>query len=180
MSVVLETDRLGKRYRRRWALTDCTLAIPAGRVVGLVGPNGAGKSTLLNLAAGLLIPSVGTIDVLGAPPAVDSVHLGRVGFVAQDAPTYSSLSVGEHLRLGARLNSKWDGDGARQRVAQLGLGFKERAGSCRAGSAPNSHLRSRSPNSLNCSSSMSPSQVWTHWRGESSCSTSWRLSRRPV
>jgi len=98
-----------------------------------VGPNGAGKSTLLNLAAGLLIPSVGTIDVLGAPPAVDSVHLGRVGFVAQDAPTYSSLTVGEHFKLGARLNSTWDGDGARQRVAQLGLGLKERAGKLSGG-----------------------------------------------
>jgi len=43
MSAVVEASGLGKRYRRRWALADCTLAIPAGRVVGLVGPNGAGK-----------------------------------------------------------------------------------------------------------------------------------------
>jgi ABC-2 type transport system ATP-binding protein len=47
---VLEAEGLGKRYGRRWALSDCTLAIPAGRVTGLVGPNGAGKTTLLNLA----------------------------------------------------------------------------------------------------------------------------------
>ena len=37
MTTVLETSGLGKRYRRRWALSDCTLAIPAGHVVGLVG-----------------------------------------------------------------------------------------------------------------------------------------------
>ncbi len=42
MSVVIETSELGKRYRRQWALTDCTLSIPAGHVVGLVGPHGAG------------------------------------------------------------------------------------------------------------------------------------------
>jgi ABC-2 type transport system ATP-binding protein len=46
VNAVVEARGLGKRYGRRWALTDCTLAIPPGRVVGLVGPNGAGKTTL--------------------------------------------------------------------------------------------------------------------------------------
>ena len=40
------TTSLGKRYGRRWALRERTLAIPEGRVVGLVGANGAGKTTL--------------------------------------------------------------------------------------------------------------------------------------
>ena len=68
MSAVIEAAGLGKRYRRKWALADCTLSIPAGNVVGLVGPNGAGKTTLLNLAVGLLAPDAGTIQVLGGPP----------------------------------------------------------------------------------------------------------------
>ena len=59
---------LGKRYGRHWALSECTLSIPAGRVVGLVGPNGAGKSTLIGLMTGLLGPSTGSIEVLGGPP----------------------------------------------------------------------------------------------------------------
>ena len=63
MTPVLEAAGLGKRYGRRWALRDCTLAIPAGRVVGLVGPNGAGKTTLLSLAVGLLTPTAGSITV---------------------------------------------------------------------------------------------------------------------
>lgn len=46
MTAVIEARGLGKRYRNRWALTDCTLSVPAGRVVGLVGPNGAGKTTV--------------------------------------------------------------------------------------------------------------------------------------
>src|ERR1700712_5198816 len=99
MSSVLQATGLGRRYRRKWALSDCTLEIPSGRVVGLVGPNGAGKSTLLNLAAGLLAPSAGTIEVLGAVPASDRTAFGRVGFVAQDTPTYSALTVADHLRL---------------------------------------------------------------------------------
>src|ERR1039458_6515620 len=67
MTAVLETQGLGKRYRRLWARADCTLSVPAGHVMGLVGPNGAGKTTLLNLAAGLLAPTTGTIGVLGGP-----------------------------------------------------------------------------------------------------------------
>ena len=82
------------------ALSDCTLAIPSGHVVGLVGPNGAGKTTLLHLAVGLLSPSAGAISVLGRPPAADAAQLGRVGFVAQDTPTYARLRVADHLRLG--------------------------------------------------------------------------------
>ena len=68
-TAAIEASGLGKRYGRRRALTDCTLAVPAGRVTGLVGPNGAGKTTLLQLAAGLLDPTAGEIRVLGERPA---------------------------------------------------------------------------------------------------------------
>ena len=86
MTNVLQTSGLGKKYGRRWALRDCTLSIPEGKVVGLVGPNGAGKTTLLHLAVGLLAPTAGTITVLGGHPADGPYQLGRIGFVAQDTP----------------------------------------------------------------------------------------------
>lgn len=57
MIQALETEHLGKRYGRKWALRDCNLQIPPGCVTGLVGPNGAGKTTLLHLAMGLLMPT---------------------------------------------------------------------------------------------------------------------------
>src|SRR5260221_772296 len=91
LTAVLQTRGLGKRYGRRWALTDCTLSIPPGHVVGLVGPNGAGKTTLLNLAVGLLAPTTGTIEVLGGPAPASPAQLARVGFLAQDAPVYAAL-----------------------------------------------------------------------------------------
>jgi ABC-2 type transport system ATP-binding protein len=56
---VIESCGLGKRYRRTWALRDCTLAIPGGHVAALVGPNGAGKTTLLHLSVGLTTPTAG-------------------------------------------------------------------------------------------------------------------------
>ena len=68
MNAAIQASGLGKQYRRAWALRDCTLAIPEGRVAGLVGPNGAGKTTLLRLAAGMLTPTLGTITVLGQRP----------------------------------------------------------------------------------------------------------------
>lgn len=121
MSAVLEANGLGKRYGRTWALADCTLRIPSGHVVGLVGPNGAGKSTLLNLAVGLLKPTSGKLAVLGSPPTDDADHLGRLGFVAQDTPTYAALSVADHLELGAHANPRWDRQAAEARITQLGL-----------------------------------------------------------
>jgi ABC-2 type transport system ATP-binding protein len=128
VSTVLGAHGLGKRYGRRWALRDCTLSVPAGRVVGLVGPNGAGKTTLLNLAVGLLAASAGTLEVLGSEPAAGVEQLGRVGFVAQETPLYATLTVADHLRLGAWLNPGWDASLARQRVEKLGLDPRQRAG----------------------------------------------------
>ncbi|GAA1555745.1 ABC transporter ATP-binding protein [Dactylosporangium maewongense] len=121
----LETEGLTRRYGRRTALADCTLRVPPGRVVGLVGPNGAGKSTLLQLACGLIAPTSGAVQVLGARPGT---RLDRVGFVAQDTPVYATLTVAEHLRLGARLNPGWDAAFAQRRVGALGLDPKQRAG----------------------------------------------------
>jgi len=84
---IIQTSGLGKAYGRTWALRDCTLTIPEGRVVGLVGPNGAGKSTLLGLATGLLAPTCGTIGVLGEHPAAGPAQLARVGLSPRTPPS---------------------------------------------------------------------------------------------
>lgn len=133
MSWVLDAQGLGKRYGRRWALNDCDLQIPSGHVVGLVGPNGAGKTTLLHLAVGLLAPSAGSIEVLGRPPAADPEQLARVGFVAQDTPTYARLSIRDHLYFGAQMNPRWDDALARRRIAELDLDLAQKAGSLSGG-----------------------------------------------
>jgi ABC-2 type transport system ATP-binding protein len=133
MTAVISAQGLGKRYGRNWALSDCTLDVPAGRVVGLVGPNGAGKTTLLHLVVGLLPPTAGTIEVLGDRPAAGPAQLARVGFVAQDAPVYAGLSVEDHLRLGDRLNPGWDDALARDRIERLGLDRSQRAGKLSGG-----------------------------------------------
>lgn len=133
MRVAVESVGLGKRYRTRWALRDCTVTIPEGKVVGLVGPNGAGKTTFLHLAVGLLAPSTGAITVLGGRPGDGQAQVAKVGFVAQDTPVYGHLSVANHLRMGEYVNSSWDRELAARRVRQLGLDPGQRAGSLSGG-----------------------------------------------
>ena len=133
VSSVLETEDLTKSYRAKTALSNCTINVPQGHVVGLVGPNGSGKSTLLNIASGVLSPTSGSVRVFDSPPASSSAQLERVGFVAQDTPVYSGFSVRDHLRYGHHVNPKWDDKLARRRVEQLGLDLGQRAGKLSGG-----------------------------------------------
>lgn len=129
MSVALETTSLGKRFGQMWAVRDCTLSLPAGRVAALVGPNGAGKTTLLQLAVGLLRPTAGEARVFGLSPHTHSLEtLPRVGFVAQDHPLYRSFTVADLLMMGRRLNARWDQQMAVARLERLGIPLDKRAG----------------------------------------------------
>jgi ABC-2 type transport system ATP-binding protein len=132
-SPVVQAVGLAKRYGRRPALSDCTLDIPPGHVVGLVGPNGAGKTTLLHMAVGLLQPTAGSIEVLGEQPASGPAQLAKVGFVAQDTPTYSGLSIADHLRFGAHTNPGWDQQLAEDRITKLRLDPSQKAGKLSGG-----------------------------------------------
>jgi ABC-2 type transport system ATP-binding protein len=133
MTTALQTSGLSKRYGHRLVLADCTLSIPARHIVGLVGPNGAGKTTLLHLAVGMLAPTSGTIEVLGGRPASGPAQLAKVGFVAQDAPVYAGFTVADHLRFGAHMNPGWNAALARDRIDQLGLDHRQRAGKLSGG-----------------------------------------------
>src|SRR3954470_4062295 len=90
-------EDLGKRYGAKWALRDCSFAIPHGRVCGLVGANGAGKTTLLRMLSGLSRPTTGRAEVAGQPPRDAVEYLGEIGYLAQDVPLYRRWSVIDHL-----------------------------------------------------------------------------------
>ncbi|MFI6818863.1 ABC transporter ATP-binding protein [Nonomuraea sp. NPDC050328] len=117
MSPALEVTGLGVRYRRTWVLRDCSLAVPAGRVAALVGPNGAGKTTLMHAAVGLLRPALGSVRVTG-----------EAAFVAQDKPLYDTFTVAEMLAFGRRMNTRWDGEAAADRLAGLGIPLRRKVG----------------------------------------------------
>ncbi|MFI9599668.1 ABC transporter ATP-binding protein [Streptomyces sp. NPDC052043] len=114
----MEARGLGKRYRRGWALRDCSFRLPAGRICGLVGPNGAGKSTLLGLATQQIQPTEGELRLFGVP-AGDKAMRPRTAFLGQDKPLFKGFTVAETLRMGAELNPAWDMASA-ERIVQSG------------------------------------------------------------
>lgn len=121
----LEAYGLGMRYRRGWALRDCSFRLPAGRICGLVGPNGAGKTTLLSIAAHVLQPTNGSISLFGEAPG--SVESGRrTAFLAQEKPLFRRFTVAETLRLGRELNPGWDQRAAEDIVRAGNVPFEAR------------------------------------------------------
>ncbi|MFF5448693.1 ATP-binding cassette domain-containing protein [Streptomyces sp. NPDC012888] len=125
----LRATGLGFRFRARgdWALRDCGMTVPTGRIAALVGHNGAGKSTLLHLAAGLLRPGTGELRVLGAVPGTPEAR-DRVALLTQDKPLYPRLTVADTLRLGARLNRTWEQRTAERIVGEGGVPLTARVG----------------------------------------------------
>ncbi|MEU3733924.1 ABC transporter ATP-binding protein [Streptomyces sp. NPDC033538] len=127
----LEAHGLGMRYRRGWALKECSFRLPAGRICGLVGPNGAGKTTLLSIMAHVLEPTQGTLSVLGAAPG--SVDSGRTSFLAQEKPLFRRFTVAETLRLGQELNPGWDQRAAEDIVRAGNVPFDAKIGTLSGG-----------------------------------------------
>lgn len=112
----MRADAVSKSYGQREALKAVSFSAGEGEVVALIGPNGAGKTTLLSILAGLQPASTGSV----------SVGRGEVGWVPQQPAVYSKLSVGENLRLFARLEGVADREEVVGRMLALtGLGERE-------------------------------------------------------
>lgn len=103
--VLAAFSRVSKRYGERLALSELTLEVRPGEVLGLLGQNGAGKTTALRLLCGLLEPDTGRVEVAGKDLAQAPLEARRnLGYVPDGAPLYPQLSPLEHLRLVGRLH----------------------------------------------------------------------------
>ncbi|ONI89606.1 ABC transporter ATP-binding protein [Actinosynnema sp. ALI-1.44] len=123
---------VGKRYRTRWAVRDCSFAVPEGKVVALVGPNGAGKSTLLRMAAGLVRPTTGELRTFGTP--VDGRIHPDVSFLAQNRSLYRDLTVRELTRAVGAMNDRWSTDRVEEVLGLLaGVDHDAKVGTLSAG-----------------------------------------------
>jgi ABC-2 type transport system ATP-binding protein len=106
--VALVVNQLSKSFligkRKIQALHDVSFSVRHGVVTGLVGPDAAGKTTLMRLAAGLLVPDSGSINVLGMDAATQSLAVqGSIGYMPQRFGLYEDLTVQENLDLYADL-----------------------------------------------------------------------------
>jgi ABC-2 type transport system ATP-binding protein len=104
MPTCLHIANVTKHYGSTVAVSDFSLEVEAGEVLGLLGPNGAGKSTTLLMVAGLVRPNAGSITVFGKDVRKHFVEVaGRMGVATEMPSFYEYLTVRRNLRLQARL-----------------------------------------------------------------------------
>jgi len=104
VSALLETDRLSRRFGGLDAVSDVSVSVEEGSIVGLIGPNGAGKTTMINLVTGFLKPTSGRVvfagkDVTGERPW----NVARAGMsrTFQIAKPFRDMTVRENIALGS-------------------------------------------------------------------------------
>jgi branched-chain amino acid transport system ATP-binding protein len=102
--MLLEVERLSRRFGGLLAVSEVSFAVAQGEVVGLIGPNGAGKTTLFNVVAGALRPSAGTVRFAGRDITDESPHrICRQGLCRtfQLVRPFGGLSVLDNVVIGA-------------------------------------------------------------------------------
>ena len=106
-AAVLRARGLGRKYDGFIALGSFSLELEPGELVALVGPNGAGKTTFLTLAAGLLEPTSGTIEVGGSVAGTVAAR-AALSYLPDTPVFYEDLSLEEHLGYVAALHGVED------------------------------------------------------------------------
>jgi ABC-2 type transport system ATP-binding protein len=123
MNPAIHAEHLSKTFRDFWrrprveAVRSISFDVPAGQIFGLLGPNGSGKSTTIKMILGLLFPTAGTLEVLGAPPRSTAAK-SRIGYLPEESYLYPHLTPQETLAFYARL-FRLPAAVARERIDQL-------------------------------------------------------------
>ena len=140
---LIELREVSRRFGSKVALDGVSLDVRAGEIVGYVGPNGAGKTTTIKILLGLDLDFDGEVRVAGFDPRGDSLEIKRrVGYVAENAVLYESLTVAEYLLFIGRIHGMGDeliesrasrvlealdvGDRVQSRIAQLSKGMRQK------------------------------------------------------
>ena len=146
--IVLATENLRVRFGYFTAVSDVTMNLRGGELLGLIGPNGAGKTTLLRALAGIQPLARGVVRVLGEPMTPSTGHLlAYIGFTPDTPPVYEELTVRDYLRFIARgyeilgaeaeerigfwLEKVWLTEKADIKIRMLSRGMKQRVGIAR-------------------------------------------------
>ncbi|MEE1352691.1 MAG: ABC transporter ATP-binding protein [Acutalibacteraceae bacterium] len=124
MAAILECRQLKKNYGSFTALNGIDLALPQGKIVGLLGPNGSGKTTLIKLACGLLAPTSGEILINGMKPGVETKKI--VAYLPERNYLSDSMTVTEMVHFMADFYSDLDQDKAYDMLAHLNIDPKKK------------------------------------------------------
>jgi len=94
--LVVEIDRISKRFAGHVAVTDLSLRVPRGSIYGLLGPNGAGKTTSIRMIMNITMPDEGTVKLFG-----DTLggrhHSARIGYLPEERGLYKKMKVRDML-----------------------------------------------------------------------------------
>jgi ABC-2 type transport system ATP-binding protein len=146
---MIEIQNLTKRFGPVTAVTDLSLTVRPGEVLGFLGPNGAGKSTTMKMATGYLAPDQGTVSICGHDIVSDTIAAQqRLGYLPEGAPAYGEMTPREflHFIAGVRNLTGADARAATERaiagaelkavldqpIDTLSKGFRRRVGLAQA------------------------------------------------
>ena len=95
---VVVTDRLTKQYGEILAVSDLSISIERGQILGFIGPNGAGKTTTIKILVGQARPTSGSASIAGADCVRDAKRVKHlVGYMPDTFGTYDNMRVHEYL-----------------------------------------------------------------------------------
>ena len=119
---MITVEKLTKRFGPKLAVDNISFSVQKGEVLGFLGPNGAGKSTSMRMITGYLPPSAGNVSVCGFDVVEEPLKSrSRIGYLPENAPIYSDMSVLGFLKFCAELRGLFGdaGNKAINRVVQL-------------------------------------------------------------
>ena len=131
MNYVMTTQNLTKSYGGPPALQDLNLQLPAGKIIGLLGPNGSGKTTLLKLAAGLLTPTRGSIEIDGRPVGPQTKAI--VSYLPDRTYLRNNQTIAQQLDFFQDFYADFDRTRAETMLLDLGIAPETRFGTLSKG-----------------------------------------------
>lgn len=136
---MIQLESVSKIFSKTTAVSDVSLSVKTGEIIGFLGPNGAGKTTTMRMIVGYLRPTRGTVRVDDKDPISDRLSiLDRLGYLPENNPLYSEMKVDEYLSFIASMKgiSDWRKyteevgleDVDRRVIDDLSRGFRQRVG----------------------------------------------------
>lgn len=131
MRPILECRRLTKRYGKFPALSDLSLSLEPGQIVGLLGPNGSGKTTFIKLINGLLVPTEGDIEIDGCRPSAETKKI--VSYLPDQDCLGNHLKIRDVLKMYSDFYEDFSMERAEKMLDELDIDRAKRLGALSKG-----------------------------------------------